>query len=76
MGCVSKRRDRWVLDFTDQFGKRRWKTMPKGTTKDKAKEELAKIERSVKMGAYVPKAKEENLAFSKVASEWLKIKKR
>ena len=37
MACLKKRRDRWVLDFYDQHGKRRWKTMPVGTTKKKAR---------------------------------------
>jgi hypothetical protein len=40
MAKVCKRRSRWVLDFYDQHGKRRWITLPEGTTKAKAKEDL------------------------------------
>jgi len=32
MACISKRRDRWVIDFYDQHGKRQRKTMKKGST--------------------------------------------
>ncbi len=27
MACITKRRGRWVIDFYDQFGVRRWKTL-------------------------------------------------
>ena len=40
MACVRKRRDKWVIDFYDQFGKRHWETI--GTSKKDAEEELAK----------------------------------
>ena len=37
---MAKRRGRYVIDFYDTYGKRRWKTLPKGTTKKKAIEAL------------------------------------
>jgi hypothetical protein len=40
MAKVCKRRNRWVLDFYDQHGERQRITMPKGTTKKEAEEEL------------------------------------
>ena len=36
MACIAKRRGRYVIDFYDTYGKRRWKTLAKGTTKKKA----------------------------------------
>jgi len=26
MACITKRRNRWIIDFYDHKGKRRWKT--------------------------------------------------
>ncbi|MBU0972137.1 MAG: site-specific integrase [Proteobacteria bacterium] len=73
MATVSKRRDRYVLDFYDHEGKRRWKTMPKGTTLKVAKEELRKIEDNLAKGNYIPT--EKTPTFDKVALEWLDHKK-
>jgi len=50
MACITKRRDRWVIDFYDPCGKRRWKTLLKGTTKGKAGDELRNIEESLSHG--------------------------
>ena len=72
MACVKKRRDRWVLDFYDQDGVRRWKTMPEGTKKDDAIDELAKILKKVTHGAYTP-VKSIPL-FPDVAKSWLDSK--
>ena len=44
MACITKRRGRWVIDFYDQHGKRRWKTLKAGTTKKQARDELRDIE--------------------------------
>ena len=44
MACIAKRRGRYVIDFYDSYSKRRWITMPKGTTKKKATEKLREIE--------------------------------
>jgi integrase len=73
MACISKRRGRWVIDFYDQHGKRRWITLQEGTTKAKAKEELRAIEDQVNKKMFVPNAKV--LSFSEVAREWIEHKK-
>jgi len=73
MANVSKRRGRYVLDFYDHEGRRRWKTMPKGTTKKGAQEELNKILERLKLGNYIPKKKVP--IFKEVAKEWLEHKK-
>lgn len=72
MACVKKRRDRWVLDFYDQDGMRRWRTMPEGTKKDEAIDELAKILKKVAHGTYTP-VKSIPL-FPEVADSWLDSK--
>ena len=73
MACVSKRRDRWVIDFYDQHGKRRVRTMKKGSTKTQATEELRKIEKEVNSGIFLPTKKIPG--FSEVADLWLQNKK-
>jgi integrase len=73
MACIRKRRGRWVIDFYDQYGKRRWETMTKGTTKKKANERLREIEEQVSKGVYLPSSKIP--LFSEVAKEWLEYKK-
>ncbi len=54
MACIRKRRNRWVIDFYNNQGKRRWKTLPKGTTKKKARESMRDIEDQVAKGIYLP----------------------
>lgn len=73
MACITKRRDRWVMDFYDQYGKRRWKTLKEGTTKKEAREELRIIEDQVAKRIYLPDKKIP--LFSEVAEDWLKFKK-
>jgi integrase len=73
MACISKRRGRWIIDFYDQQGVRRWRTMPEGATKAQAKEELRSIEDQVKKGIYLPAVKVP--IFSEVAQEWIEHKK-
>jgi integrase len=73
MACISKRRNRWVIDFYDNQGKRRWKTLPKGTTKAKAKEAMRDIEDQLSRGIYPPDKKIP--IFSEVAKDWLEYKK-
>jgi integrase len=73
MACITKRRNRWVIDFYDHHGKRRWKTLKDGTTKKKAREELRAIEDMVANGSYLP-SKMIPL-FSEVAEDWLEYKK-
>ena len=73
MATIAKRRDRWVIDFYDNHGKRRWKTMPKGSTKKEAKDELRDIEDGLNRGTYLPDKKVPS--FSEVAKDWLEYKK-
>ena len=73
MACMTKRRGRWVIDFYDQYGKRRWKTLREGTTKKKARERLRTIEEQVARRTYLPSKKIP--LFSKVAKDWLEYKK-
>ncbi|MDL2123801.1 MAG: site-specific integrase [Deltaproteobacteria bacterium] len=73
MACISKRRDRYVIDFYDKQGNRKRKTLKKGTTKTRAREILRDIEGKLAKGLYMP---EERIPlFSKVAKDWLEFKK-
>jgi len=62
-----------VIDFYDQHGKRRLKTLPEGTTKKKARKALREIEASVERGTFLPDGKIPS--FKEVASDWLEYKK-
>ena len=73
MACITKKRNKLVIDFYDQHGKRRLKTLPDGTTKTQAKKELRDIEQMVERGAYLPR--EGIPIFEKVAEDWLEYKK-
>jgi len=73
MATVTKRRNRYVLDFYDNEGKRKRQALPEGTTKKQAKEKLREIEDRLAKGNYIP-AKQIPL-FKDVAKEWLKYKK-
>ena len=73
MACIAKRRNRYVIDFYDNHGKRRWKTLPKGTTKKKAREAMRDIEDQIKRGIYLPEKKVP--LFSRAAQDWLEYKK-
>jgi integrase len=73
MACIRKRRDRWVIDFYDQHGKRRWETMPEGSTKKGTRDRLREIEEKVKRRTYTPENKVP--LFSQVAQDWLEFKK-
>jgi integrase len=73
MACVSKRRGRWVVDFTDLNGRRRWITMPDGSTKKKAIDKLREIEDQIARRVYLP---EQSIPkFSEVAEQWIKYKR-
>jgi integrase len=69
MACISKRRGRYVIDFYDTYGKRRWITMPKGTTKEKFRE----VEDQLRRGIYLPDKKIP--IFKQVAKDWIEHKK-
>jgi len=73
MACIAKRRNRYVIDFYDNQGKRRWKTLPKGTTKKKAREAMREIEDQLERGIYLP---DKRIPFFKeVAKDWIEYKK-
>lgn len=63
---------RQVVDFYDQHGKRRLKTLHKGTSKDEARKILNMILKQVDHGTYLPDKKVP--AFSEVADKWLEHK--
>jgi len=73
MACIAKRRNRYVIDFYDNQGKRRWKTLPKGTTKKKAKESMREIEDQLARGIYLPD--KQIPLFKEVAKEWIEYKR-
>jgi integrase len=72
MATVSFRRKRWVLDYCDQHGKRRWKTMPKGTTKKEAQQKLGEVIKLVHTGIH--RSPKEIPLFKDVAASWLNSK--
>jgi integrase len=73
MACITKRRNRYVIDYYDNQGKRQRKTLKKGTTKKNAKDKLREIEDQLAKGIYIPENKIP--IFSKVAKDWLEYKK-
>lgn len=73
MACVRYRRGRWVIDFYDQDGVRRWHTMPKGNTRKDANEKMGELEREVRQENYIPP--KSIPLFSEVADSWLDSKK-
>jgi len=72
MACVTRRRDRWVLDFYDQRGKRHCLFMPKGTSKRKANEKLGEVEKKVRHGTWI--SVKELPYFNEFADTWLTSK--
>jgi integrase len=73
MACIAKRRGRYVIDFYDNTGSRHWFTLPKGATKEKAKEALREIERQVERGIYLPVARMPT--FKEIGEAWLEHKR-
>jgi integrase len=83
MACITKKkyrdkergitREALVIDFYDQNGKRRIKTLPDGISKRDARKILREVESEVERGAYLPKTGIPT--FAKVADDWLKYKK-
>ena len=73
MACISKRRDRYVIDFYDNQGNRQRKTLKSDITKARAKEILRDIEDKLAKGLYLPETKIP--LFSEVAKDWLEFKK-
>ena len=73
MATIAKRRGRYVLDYYDNKGKRRWQTLPKGTTLKAAKRELREVEEKLDKGVFIPIRKVPT--FKQVAGDWAKYKK-
>lgn len=73
MACIRERRNRLVIDFYDQHGKRRWKTLPENITQRDAKKALRDIENRIEKGSYLAPKKAPN--FSKLTQNWLDAKK-
>jgi integrase len=74
MACITKRRGRYVIDCYDQNGKRYRKTMPEGTTKQRAREILRDIEIKIERRTFAHEKK--TPLFSEVKEQWLNYKKR
>jgi integrase len=73
MAKVCKRRGRYVLDYYDNEGKRRWQTLKEGTTLKDAKKKLREIEVQLENGTYLPVF--EIPTFKNTGEEWLTQKK-
>jgi integrase len=72
MACIAKRRGRYVIDFYDNTGKRRWKTLPKDARKKDANRALRDIEAKLEKGIYLP---DKNVpTFKIVGIDWLQHK--
>lgn len=65
MACVRKRRGKWIIDYRDAMGKRRWETI-EGNRKD-ADDRLSKI---IASGKRVVDTKR---TFQEYAQEWLEV---
>ena len=73
MACIAKRRGRYIIDFYDNKGARRWVTLPRGSTKKKALDSLREIEDQLRRGVYLPAKKIPT--FEEVAKDWMEHKK-
>jgi len=68
MACVSKRRGKWVIDYRDQHGIRRWETV-EGTRKD-ADERLARLIQEIGHNEYQPR--QEHKTFNELVDAYTK----
>ena len=50
MACIAGRRGRYVINFYDNQGKRRWETLLKGTTQSNEGRVLREIEEKIEKG--------------------------
>jgi integrase len=73
MACIAKRRGRYVIDFYDNQGKRRWKTLPKDARKKDANKALREIEDLLEKGIYLPDKRIPT--FKTLGADWLQQKK-
>ncbi len=70
MAKVSKRRERYVLDYRDQYGTRRWETLPSGTTRREADHTLSIRLQQIRNGEY--QARHEELTFDELANAYIR----
>jgi integrase len=73
MAKVAKRRGRYVIDYYDLHGKRRWVTMPKKATLKQSKKKLREIEDGIEKGINLPVNQVPK--FKEVAEAWLSQKR-
>lgn len=73
MACITKRRNRYVIDCYDQNGKRYRKTLPSGTNKEQARKKLREIEAKIERRTFLHEKK--TPLFSEVKAQWLDYKK-
>jgi len=73
MACITKRGNRYVIDCYDQQGKRYRKSLPEGTTKQRAREILREVEEKVSARTFIHDKK--IITFSVVAKQWLEYKR-
>jgi hypothetical protein len=67
------KKGQWCVDFYDQYGKRRLKVLPKGSTKAEAKKALREIEDQVEKRMWMPS---KNVPiFSDAAAGWFEFKR-
>jgi integrase len=68
MACVRKRRGKWIIDFYDQSGERRWETV--GTNKKEAEDRLAQRLIEIGKSRYIT-PKDRKITFKEFAEKWL-----
>lgn len=73
MACLTTKRGRLVIDFYDQNGHRRLKTLPKGMSKTEARKALRYIENQIEKGSFCSSYRMPK--FSRVSEMWLAYKR-
>src|SRR5262245_11693837 len=68
MACIKKRRGRWVVDYRDSAGSRRWVTC---RTRDEAKAVLR--DKLVESSQSTRPSVDPNISFGDYAKRWLKL---
>lgn len=70
MACVKRRRNRWVVDFRDHDGRRRWESYK---TREQADDALKRRIGELKSGTYTPPTAVPT--FRELAADWLETKR-
>lgn len=73
MACLRERNGKWVIDFRDQYGKRRWKTLKQGLSMRDMEAEMRKVLEEVDADRYL--SRRDLPRFKDVAKDWLDHKK-